>query len=335
MNYFKNHKLLREFENTIFPSVDFSTISSSLQEAESIVRNLRPGLRYQFRVRPEINHTMSHWDLGIVSEIISMPPAPPNAPFNIQLQKIMENIRNPLEESTVDKISRSCLTHVDAKIDWTSGIVNGSAVLESEVQLAAVKDYVPAEVTKAENAATLLHEGEADLQWMSCSVEYSSTNSCHVKNLQPGCSYVFRARSRNKCGWSGFSLASPIITTLSQGPPVAPRVVSVSTFFIVLNNILDTANSTQYTALETELQGAIVQRSLNDGNVLKDQSTIVWQTYNTKLSEAENNDGKAESGLLVEALKPSTAYVFRFRIRTILGWSVWGDISDYISTQSQ
>ena len=170
---------------------------------------------------------------------------------------------------------------------------------------------------------------------MSCSVEYSSTNSCHVKNLQPGCSYVFRARSRNKCGWSGFSLASPIITTLSQGPPVAPRVVSVSTFFIVLNNILDTANSTQYTALETELQGAIVQRSLNDGNVLKDQSTIVWQTYNTKLSEAENNDGKAESGLLVEALKPSTAYVFRFRIRTILGWSVWGDISDYISTQSQ
>ena len=152
-------------------TMEFETLSDSLTTNELLVEDLRPGSKYMFRVRPQIDGVWCEWDLAVVSDVISVPATLPDPIFDI--------IPAPIYEIIPDEISSSQLTGEDSKVDdseavstpkknvvkkldvshnyivitWTNGSTNGLPAVEYQVECVKIRDYRPLDVEMALEAA--------------------------------------------------------------------------------------------------------------------------------------------------------------------------------------
>ena len=131
---------------------DFSTLFDDLTENTVMVEGLKPGMRYQFRVRPQIDGVWGDWDvMGIISDVLPVPAATPDAPVNIRVATVQNRIssshghrRNSLNGASglvavdaIPSIRHDCVT-----LTWTNRTPNGSPVLEFQVQQSKIIDEV-------------------------------------------------------------------------------------------------------------------------------------------------------------------------------------------------
>ena len=161
--------------------------------------------------------------------------------------------------------------------------------------------------------------------------------SFKVMNLLSGSSYIFRVRVRNECGWSNYSIATEMTTTTLVGPPLAPFPKLVKTHYMILQWKPAKDNQFNFSAMEFQLEGAVLPVSSKPtADVLKH---LVWKRCEVRehREDEDNNTSNEqrtmEGGyLLVDKLKPSTPYIFRMRMRSVVGWSSWSMPSEIIPT---
>lgn len=67
---------------------EFETIDDDVSEGELVINNLKPGKKYQFRVRPMINGEWVSWDTSVLSDVISMPSSAPDVPHSVRVIRI-------------------------------------------------------------------------------------------------------------------------------------------------------------------------------------------------------------------------------------------------------
>ena len=63
---------------------EFETIEKDVKTNSLIVNRLRGGGQYLFRVRPQINYIWCSWNIASISEVINIPAARPDAPFDLK-----------------------------------------------------------------------------------------------------------------------------------------------------------------------------------------------------------------------------------------------------------
>jgi hypothetical protein len=188
--------------------------------------------------------------------------------------------------------------------------------------------------------------GMTELTWndMTTNGVQLGPTTYKVKRLTSGASYIFRIRAKNDCGWSEYSTASELVTTMLVGPPQAPSALEISTYYAVVrwNPALD--NQFNFTALELDFETAVLpapsskEQELNSG-----MSTLVWKRMATSKwspdplhppqgEEPTEEEGGAGGYVLVDGLQPNAPYLMRVRVRTVVGWSSWSLTSDVILT---
>jgi hypothetical protein len=155
---------------------DFHTVAEVVTN-ELVVPNLRPGIRYQFRVRPKFDDCWLDWSFGQYSDIVTMTASVPDSPVDVKRAMIrsifkgsrpqMMHITELREESKIDtssqidyvnvaqnpssssiydesgcmEIHQPAITHDSIVISWTNRQPNGSPIEECGIEMAKVKDY--------------------------------------------------------------------------------------------------------------------------------------------------------------------------------------------------
>eukprot|EP01041_Mallomonas_annulata_P007584 gene7584-15544_t len=322
-----------EFSNAAATkSFNFYTLFNDLTEPQTVVSGLKPGMKYQFRVRPNIDGIWGEWNvMGATSDVVPVPAATPDAPTDVK-----EKLEITYDNEGLITESRGTATHESVTVTWTNGIPNGSPVLEFQIQKAKVYVY-----------RNMTHEGKR-----------LSPNSFIAHKLTPGGSYVFRVRQRNSIGWSAYSAPSAVVKILLVAPPSAPRVISVCAYYAVIE--WESQNdSFGFSTLEHEVNTAVVivgqgqgQGVEEDGDghghgddngdggdgVVLDAAMFSWSSAITRRAEEDSHGNYADQfnckRVLVDKLSPWTVYVTRVRVRTVAGWSVWSDASEAFRTLS-
>jgi len=386
-----------EDESTISgASYDFRTLDNMITEPRFTVNNLMPGFRYQFRVRSRIMDTFTDWDLGFVSQIITMPAAPPDVCAGLKVASVMGGMGTSSDGTPTERLD---VDHDSVMLTWHPGNPNGSAVQEVQVMGAKIRDYRPEDLESAQMAATpskggstmgnvgspgrmseqlsslaidgvsggmpgapsaslsmgntassvgTLATGMTDLTWhdMSASGKQFGPQKYRIMKLTSGATYIFKIRAKNDCGWSEFSTASEMVTTMLVGPPRAPHPYSISAYFVVLrwNPALD--NQFNFTALELEFESTILPSpSAKDDELNNAMSLLVWTRCSVSkwvpdplsdetlpADDPTEDNGGVGGYVMVDGLQPNAPYVVRMRIRTVVGWSSWSLTSDVIQT---
>jgi hypothetical protein len=67
---------------------EFETIDDTVRDGELVINDLKPGKKYQFRVRPMINDSWVSWDMCVLSDVISMPSSAPDVPHSVRVIRI-------------------------------------------------------------------------------------------------------------------------------------------------------------------------------------------------------------------------------------------------------
>lgn len=153
----------------------FYTVDDAVKENQTVIRNLRPGIRYQFRVRPQIDGVWSNANLIQMSDIIAIPASAPESPTDVRVCMLTPTIyRRPTTGATVssgmDTISENApsrtadistleesdpvmtmhynedmqlpaVAHDSILIAWSNGNPNGSPIIESAIEMARVREY--------------------------------------------------------------------------------------------------------------------------------------------------------------------------------------------------
>lgn len=191
-----------------------------------------------------------------------------------------------------------------------------------------------------------------------------------AENLIPGCTYIFRVKQRNSCGWSDFSGASRMIATYPSVPPGVPCVFAVRSTYAAVRWAESDHPRVGLTNLEYEVQLGVVSNVLRADLETTDGDKSIntsWNTVNVRYFPAGNALLRAllhESGsdpaefdvhsltsqlssnvlddtpkkayvhIMLQNLVSQVAYVIRVRVRTVFGWSPWSKVSDQFRTEA-
>ena len=81
---------------------DFVTYNDDCEEAEIVVNYLKPGKKYQFRVRPMINKEWVSWDMCVLSDVVAMPSSAPDVPHSVRVMRVMSAAEDKETARSVD-----------------------------------------------------------------------------------------------------------------------------------------------------------------------------------------------------------------------------------------
>ena len=194
---------------------------------------------------------------------------------------------------------------------------------------------------------------QGELQWVACGdkAKLLGPESFLVSGLLPGASYIFRLRTRNEHGWSLASKASPMITTFPCLPVSRPVVVRRLPYSVYIR-WSQAAPSPSSSSLTTGDNGDVDSPYLGmtnlefDVEIGKIPAGETQRTYPVPWAQAEASDAPLYARLdgdpkdskfvavLLNNLSPATDYCVRVRVRTVLGWSTWGQVSETFRTLS-
>eukprot|EP00607_Mallomonas_marina_P004884 CAMPEP_0182437990 /NCGR_PEP_ID=MMETSP1167-20130531/85432_1 /TAXON_ID=2988 /ORGANISM="Mallomonas Sp, Strain CCMP3275" /LENGTH=642 /DNA_ID=CAMNT_0024631127 /DNA_START=111 /DNA_END=2039 /DNA_ORIENTATION=- len=269
---------------------DFKTLFNDLKEPQVDVSGLIPGMKYQFRVRPNIDGIWGDWEvMGVASDVVPIPAAEPDEPTDVR-----EKVYARLGENGEVLDSTRSATHHSVVVTWTNGVPNGSPVINFEIQRALVQPYRISDddikeaarrktqrksptstsrviqYTGGDNMFTtaadlddmggdINMEEYNNLEWVEISKTAAivSSNTFEAKDLIPGGAYIFRVRQQNSIGWSSYSKPSPIIRILMVAPPCAPQTTKVSIYYAIIEWEVQ-HDSFQFSTLEYEVGVGVV-----------------------------------------------------------------------------
>ena len=70
--------------NSGVASNDFKTVGDDYTVCEAEIRDLLPGKKYQFRVRPCIDNEWNTWEVCLVSDVLTIPSTAPDVPHSVK-----------------------------------------------------------------------------------------------------------------------------------------------------------------------------------------------------------------------------------------------------------
>lgn len=363
----------RKSESTATRTVfAFSTIDDNVKTNELVINGLKPGKKYQFRVRPMVCGEWFDWELCVISDVISIPSSAPDVPRFLRimshdtegppLPKIPQEDDNENsndgnggggdEQGSSSVIvpfaarNNLVVTHDSIALEWVNGVPNGSKIIECEVQCAKVREYSIDDVEKAviasgceESYDDYIHKVKAEdsLVWenISSKGEFLGMQSFRAKGLIPGTSYAFRVRQRNEVHWSSFSKASAICTTYLAAPPNPPEIVQISASHAVSQWKMCKTSVFDFSSLDYDLQ---VARLPSEGIANPTSSNVLsqlhWITSMSRPIKADTALGHIDyyDRVVVDNLIPMTTYLLKVRVKTVAGWTSWSDISEPFRT---
>lgn len=149
---------------------EFYTVDDTVRENHTIIRNLRPGIRYQFRVRPQIDNIWCNMNLLQMSDVVAVPASSPDAPTAVAVCELVPTIyRRPTTGATIttadteyqagevkesfdlsetavsihyiDDMKIPAVAHNSILISWMNGNPNGSPIIDNAIEMARVRDY--------------------------------------------------------------------------------------------------------------------------------------------------------------------------------------------------
>lgn len=160
---------------------EFYTVDDSVTENHTIIRNLKPGIRYQFRVRPQIDNIWCGMNLIQISDIVAVPASSPEPPAEVVIcSMVPTTYKRPSTGTAVsalpvndcytsednirladtgyslyynEEMKIPAITHNSMLISWKNGNPNGSPILESAIEMARVRDYNPADTVLGLNSS--------------------------------------------------------------------------------------------------------------------------------------------------------------------------------------
>lgn len=237
-------------------SYEFQTLTNDTKESHYVIKNIKPGNRYQYRVRPQINNEWLGWDFGMLSDVIVVPPCAPDPPTDVHLWNSSDQVKaaDPTPADTPGSsisFDNEGVGHDFIVIAYTAGNSGGAPVIEYGMECARIRDYDYNDVMNAEQAAgrqaSLDTVTNGRLQWEDVTPNATMMGPCAFKinHLLVGSHYVFRVKQKNEVGWSMFSLASPIMSTCHTPPPDTPIVTEIGTTFAVLKWTVSCAPNTE------------------------------------------------------------------------------------------
>jgi hypothetical protein len=71
---------------------EFYTVDDDVRENQTVIEHLKPGIRYQFRVRPQIDGAWCNMNLIQMSDIIAVPASSPEAPTGVRVSTLAPTI---------------------------------------------------------------------------------------------------------------------------------------------------------------------------------------------------------------------------------------------------
>jgi len=154
-------------------SFDFKTITNTHMENHYTMRELKPGSRYQYRVRAKIDNDWLEWEHGMLSQVIVVPPCAPDCPTEVRLwagsfskkktslgpdaeskedTEAVANVRSSKAVSTIS-FENDGVSHDFIVIQFTSGNSGGAPVIGYRIEAAKVKEYDYRDIVNARKAA--------------------------------------------------------------------------------------------------------------------------------------------------------------------------------------
>lgn len=125
----KSSVIVDEKEDTIL--MPFKTLRSDLRINELEVFNLKPGNKYLCRVRCQIDSVWNDWDMSLLSEIIDIPSAAPDAPFNVTAGISVEQDNRPAAPTPRSSLSTATDEAYDQFDNGSTGTNGATDTLES------------------------------------------------------------------------------------------------------------------------------------------------------------------------------------------------------------
>jgi hypothetical protein len=388
---------------------EYRTVTDSISDNEAFIDNLKPGIRYQFRVRPQIDGVWCDWALGQSSNIFAIPASAPEVPTDVcvgtlnptlfrakrrddssvqEAEEISENkAPDNADESKTEgdvvsiyynrEMRTPAIAHDSILITWTNGVPNGSPIVQNDIEIARVRCYNHEDTVLSLDAAGKLESPDksqeltakdfditGDLGWQDATLngKYISSTSYRACGLQPDSGYIFRVRQRNGVGWSKWSLASSVITTLSAAPPTPPEAVHLGTYYAIMQWDMQ-GGQFGYTILDYELQLALLPSGKRMDPNVPDADDSNWDTplewiipetrrvddpesavsmsgtakeflRTTDKVSAGSGDNFDCKRVFVDKLLPMSVYVSRIKVRTVTGWTAWSGIGQPFRTLS-
>lgn len=168
-------------ESTTF---DFKTITDCHQVNHYIMTDLKPGSRYQYRVRAKIDDDWLDWEHGMLSQVIVVPPCAPDCPTDVRLwagsfskkkkssspdakskeepssqvdadgdaEEVLACVRSSQAVSTIS-FENDGVSHDFIVIQFTPGNSGGAPVIGYRIDCAKVKEYDYRDIVNARKAA--------------------------------------------------------------------------------------------------------------------------------------------------------------------------------------
>ena len=238
-------------------NIEFTTLTNSSTQNYYVVREIKPGHRYQYRVRPQINKVWLDWDYGMLSSVIVVPACAPDSPTDIKLwsggHKAKSNIEgevveNKAEVGSLISFDNEGVSHDFIVIQFIAGNSGGASVTGYRIEYTKIKAYDYRDIVEAQRAAGIIisdadHSGPtlpentvSKLHWSDAtpSATMMGPTAFKINNLNVGTHYIFRMQQKNEVGWSKFSAASPILSTCHTPPPNTPVVTELGAKFAVI-----------------------------------------------------------------------------------------------------
>lgn len=181
-------------------------------------------------------------------------------------------------------------------IEWTPSVANGSPLTGTEVHMR-------------------LHVDKED-SWKDVTTAglLTGMHKFCISGLAPRANYCFRVRQSNAAGFSAFSETSPAFATKPIVAPEQPHVVQV-----LANSVLVRWRHPG----SMQVRDVQVQLRVEDAH-----SPRVWEDAST----TKQQPGSVSEEIQVIHLCAGTAYRFRLRVDTSLGWSAYSHPSEPVTT---
>ena len=294
----------------------------------------------------------------------------------------------PVEEFAVQcaRVRTYRLVDVVRARDAYINVIDTDEVVEPEESVSTVtappvntSRAHPAEAAHALDAASTLSSSRAPgdcWEWQDITTtggKFLGFQKFRAESLIPGCTYIFRVKQRNACGWSEFSGSSRMIATFPSVPPGVPTVFMVRSTYAAVRWLESDHPRVGLTNLEYEVQLGVVSPTLKADVILptgEDKATTntTWKTVEVRYFPAgnallralleESGSGTGESDehsvqssqlsaaglddlptkasvhVMLQNLVAHVAYVIRVRVRTVFGWSPWSKISEQFRTEA-
>ena len=281
---------------------DYKTISNTLKCQSYVIKDLKPAMAYNFRIRPcvatsaEFKEDLIHgewrpWFFGIATPPIVTHTDKPDGVLGIELVE-------------------TGVTHDSLEILWMQGNPNGNSIKECEICVREdVQRVLPDNIFSKGNMNRLV-----------------------VRGLVPGSGYQFKIRSRNEKGWSDWCNWSDIWSTKGALPPGKPYVVKDNEGR--RNKIGATDSSWIMCRWEPTAYdlGLPEKYEVQIQNFEPDEvGGGVWETWAVNEIKGESSE-EVDCYAFLTNLKAATNYRIRVRCCTCWGWSIWSEPSDEILT---